>query len=89
MCFRRSWARVHKGLANTKSAPSTVIATSLVVGGWGYLIYTGTISTIWPLFGTGNQLLATIALAITTTFLINMGKAGTRSSRPSRCASWG
>ena len=46
-----------------------------MVGGWGYLIYTGTISTIWPLFGTGNQLLATIALAITTTFLINMGKA--------------
>ena len=38
------------------------------------MIYTGTISTIWPLFGTGNQLLATIALAVTTTFLINMGK---------------
>ncbi len=42
---------------------------------WGYLIYTGNISTLWPLFGTGNQLLATIALAVTTTFLINMGKA--------------
>jgi len=41
---------------------------------WGYLIYTGSISTIWPLFGTGNQLLATIALAVVTTFLINMGK---------------
>jgi len=46
-----------------------------VVLGWGYLIYTGSISTIWPLFGTGNQLLATIALAVCTTFLINMGKA--------------
>jgi carbon starvation protein len=46
-----------------------------VVAGWGYLIWTGNISTIWPLFGTGNQLLATIALAVTTTFLINMGKA--------------
>ena len=52
-----------------------VVATTLVVGGWGYLIYTGNISTIWPLFGTGNQLLATIALAVTTTFLVNMGKA--------------
>jgi len=46
-----------------------------VVLGWGYLIYTGSISTLWPLFGTGNQLLATIALAVSTTFLINMGKA--------------
>jgi carbon starvation protein len=26
------------------------------------------------MFGTGNQLLATIALAVSTTFLINMGK---------------
>jgi carbon starvation protein len=51
-----------------------LITSSLVVLGWGYLIYTGSISTIWPLFGTGNQLLATIALAVTTTFLINMGK---------------
>ena len=51
------------------------MTTFCVVLGWGYLIYTGNISTIWPLFGTGNQLLATIALAIVTTFLINMGKS--------------
>jgi carbon starvation protein len=31
-------------------------------------------STIWPLFGTSNQLLATIALAVVTVFLVNMGK---------------
>jgi len=43
--------------------------------GLGILIYTGNISTLWPLFGTGNQLLATIALAVGTAFLINMGKA--------------
>jgi carbon starvation protein len=67
--------RVHKPFADSAWLPGNLAATSLVVGGWGYLIYTGTISTIWPLFGTGNQLLATIALAITTTFLINMGKA--------------
>jgi hypothetical protein len=51
-----------------------LIASVLVVVSWGYLIYTGSISTIWPLFGVGNQLLATIALAVTTTFLINNGK---------------
>ena len=67
--------RVHKPFANNAWLPGNLIATLVVVSGWGYMIYTGTISTIWPLFGTGNQLLATIALAITTTFLINMGKA--------------
>jgi carbon starvation protein len=66
--------KVHKPLADQKSIVGNLSATTLVVGSWGYLIYTGNISTIWPLFGTGNQLLATIALAVTTTFLINMGK---------------
>ena len=67
--------KVYKPFGNTASLPGNVFATTLVVTGWGYMIYTGNISTIWPLFGTGNQLLATIALAVTTTFLINMGKA--------------
>jgi carbon starvation protein len=66
--------KVNKKFANTAWLPGNLIATFFVVLGWGYLIYTGTISTIWPLFGTGNQLLATIALAVCTTFLINMGK---------------
>src|ERR1700686_911289 len=67
--------KVHTPFANAKWIPGNLITTTLVVLGWGYLIYTGSISTLWPLFGTGNQLLATIALAVSTTFLINMGKA--------------
>ena len=67
--------RMHKPFANTAWWPGTLGATTLVVLAWGYLIYTGNITTIWPLFGTGNQLLATIALAVCTTFLVNMGKA--------------
>lgn len=67
--------KVHPKFSNTMWLPGNLIATFFVVLGWGYLIYTGSISTIWPLFGTGNQLLATIALAVSTTFLINMGKA--------------
>jgi carbon starvation protein len=67
--------KVHKPFGNTAWVPGNLITTFFVVFGWGYLIYTGNISTIWPLFGTGNQLLATIALAVTTTFLINMGHA--------------
>jgi len=67
--------RVHKSFAKTAWIPGNLVTTTLVVFAWGYLIYTGSISTLWPLFGTGNQLLATIALAVCTTFLINMGKA--------------
>jgi carbon starvation protein len=67
-------SKVHKPFGNSSWLPGSLLTSSVVVLGWGYLIYTGNISTIWPLFGTGNQLLATIALAVTTTFLINMGK---------------
>jgi carbon starvation protein len=67
--------KVYKPFGNTAWLPGNLVATTVVVASWGYLIYTGSISTIWPLFGTGNQLLATIALAVSTTFLINMGKA--------------
>jgi carbon starvation protein len=66
--------KVHKPFGNNAWLPGNLITSSVVVLGWGYLIYTGNISTLWPLFGTGNQLLATIALAVSTTFLINMGK---------------
>ena len=63
-----------KPFGNSAWLPGNLITSFFVVLGWGFLIYTGNISTLWPLFGTGNQLLATIALAVTTTFLINMGK---------------
>jgi carbon starvation protein len=67
--------KVHAPFRNTAWLPGNLVTSALVVLSWGYLIYTGSISTIWPLFGTGNQLLATIALAVCTTFIINMGKA--------------
>ena len=66
--------KVHKPFTNTAWLPGNLITSAIVVLSWGYLIYTGNISTLWPLFGTGNQLLATIALAVVTTFLVNMGK---------------
>jgi carbon starvation protein len=46
-----------------------------MVVAWGYFIWTGNISTIWPMFGIANQLLASVALAVGTTVLINMGRA--------------
>ncbi|HEX6974589.1 MAG TPA: carbon starvation protein A [Vicinamibacterales bacterium] len=54
--------------------PGAVISTLMVVGAWGYFIWTGSISTIWPMFGIANQLLASVALAVGSTIIINMGK---------------
>jgi carbon starvation protein len=67
--------KAYKPFADPAWLPGNLVATGLIVMAWGYLIYTGNISIIWPLFGTGNQLLATIALAVVTTFFVNMGKA--------------
>ncbi|HYM81408.1 MAG TPA: carbon starvation protein A [Candidatus Limnocylindria bacterium] len=61
----RSWT----GLA------PTVVFSALAVIGWGYFVWTGTVSTIWPMLGVSNQLLAAFALAIGTSVLINTGKA--------------
>ena len=66
--------KVYKPFGNTAWLPGNLFTSFFVVLAWGYLIYTGNISTIWPLFGTGNQLLATIALAVVTTFLDQHGK---------------
>ena len=55
--------------------PGIIITSLLFTGSWGYLVYTGDIATIWPLFGMSNQLLAASALIICTTMLIRMGKA--------------
>jgi carbon starvation protein len=54
--------------------PGNIIATTLVVASWGYFLWTGNISTIWPMFGTANQLLAAVALCVSTSVLINSGK---------------
>jgi carbon starvation protein len=54
--------------------PGSLVSTAAVVTAWGYFIWTGSISTIWPMFGIANQLLAAVALAVGTTIIINMGK---------------
>lgn len=37
---------------------------------WGYLVYNGDITTIWPMFGVANQLLATLALSVGTVYIL-------------------
>ena len=55
--------------------PGIIITSFLFTGSWGYLVYTGSISTIWPLFGMSNQLLAASGLIIGTTMILRMNKA--------------
>jgi len=54
--------------------PGIVITSAIFTFCWGYLVYTGNISTIWPLFGMSNQLLASSALIIGTTMIMRMNK---------------
>ncbi len=66
--------RFYKPFGRPDWLPGSIISTTLVVLAWAYFIWTGNISTIWPMFGISNQLLAAVALAIGTTILINLGR---------------
>jgi carbon starvation protein len=47
------------------------VTMSIVVCGlWGGLLYIGNLDTLWRMLGIANQLLATIALAVGTTYLL-------------------
>jgi carbon starvation protein len=67
--------RVHPPFARHDWLPGAMVSTLLVVGAWAYFIWAGSISTIWPMFGIANQLLAAVALAVGTTVIINAGRA--------------
>jgi carbon starvation protein len=65
---------VYKPLRVFSWMPGTIITSFVAVAAWGWLIYTGSIATIWPMFGVANQLLAALALTIGTTILLKTGK---------------
>jgi carbon starvation protein len=67
--------RVYRKLEEPNWLPGSVITSALVVTAWAAFIWSGSISTIWPMFGIANQLLAAVALCVATTIIINSGRA--------------
>jgi carbon starvation protein len=67
--------RFYRKLEEPNWLPGSFVTSALVVTAWAAFIWSGSISTIWPMFGIANQLLAAVALCVATTILINSGKA--------------
>ncbi|MBP2033174.1 carbon starvation protein [Clostridium algifaecis] len=72
--FQDLLGKVYEPFKNRNSWFNIIFFSFVMSFCWGYLLYTGNISTIWPLFGVANQSLAAIAFAIGTSVLIRMGK---------------
>jgi carbon starvation protein len=62
----------------TDSWANTIVGSAAACALWGYILYQGVIDpyggiwTLWPLFGTSNQMLAAIALTFCTVVLFKM-----------------
>ncbi len=67
--------RFYRKLEQPNWLPGSIVTSAVVVFAWTGFIWSGSISTIWPMFGIANQLLAAVALCVATTVIINMGKA--------------
>ena len=73
--FQDMLGRVWAPLGSTTNVAAVAGVGTLVCFAWGFLTATGSVETIWPLFGVSNQLLAVIALAVGTTFLLRQRPA--------------
>jgi carbon starvation protein len=72
--LQEALGKIHPRFDQTDWLPGAILSTAVVTAAWGGLIATGSIDTIWPMFGIANQLLAVIALSVVTTVMINAGR---------------
>src|SRR5258706_9002952 len=66
--------RFYRKLEQPNWLPGSIVTSAVVVTAWAAFIWSGSISTIWPMFGIANQLLAAVALCVATTVIINLRK---------------
>src|SRR4051812_252025 len=67
--------RFYRKLEEPNWLPGSILTSAAVVAAWTAFIWNGSVSTIWPMFGIANQLLASVALCVATTVIINSGRA--------------
>lgn len=63
-----------KPLKRTNSLWANIFASALACFMWGYLLYSGDISSVWALFGVSNQLMASIGLIIGVTIVLKIAE---------------
>ncbi len=73
--LQEMFGKVVPKFADKEWVPGIIITSVIFTGSWGYLVYSGDIGSIWPLFGICNQLLASVTLLIGTTVILRMNKA--------------
>lgn len=72
--LQEAFGRVYPPLGRFSWMPSVLITSALFTFAWGYLLYYNDVSSIWPMFGVANQLLAVIAFTVGTIYLLHTAR---------------
>ena len=72
--LQENMGKIRTGWGRTDWLPGALFSSLMITVSWGWLVATGSIDTIWPMFGIANQLLAVVALAVVGSWLIKSGR---------------